>query len=169
MRFSISVVIALMLLFSASAAVLAHGTNGVEGDHHARVGELSYMEGKFDKIGQEQGPYDVLFSAVRLEDGAPILSMKSRSQDGSYKFAMQFFDGAEHEVTISLVNPATKAVIAEKKVTMEVEGFHPPASVKAKTMAFLILVIAAGMAVGVGLARLGKANQQWKGGHSHVS
>lgn len=169
MRFRVVLLVSVLLMSMTSPAVFAHGSDQGSGAHHARVGELAYFEGKLETSGQERGPYEVQFHAIRLEDKAEIMSMKSSSTDGSYKFAMQFFDGAEHEVTISLVDPATKSILAEKKVTVEVEGFHPPFAVKVKTMVFLLSVIAFGMVVGVSVTRWGKTNRKWKGEHPHVA
>ena len=137
MQFRVLLLVSVLFMTMASSVVSAHGSEQGGGDHHARVGELASFEGKLETTGQEKGPYEVQFHAIRLEDKAEILSMKSSSNDGSYKFAMQFFDGAEHEVAITLIDPATKSVLAEKKVTVEVEGFHPPFAVKAKTLVFL--------------------------------
>lgn len=159
-------VIGLSLVTASSAfADGSHSHEAKEGQ--ARVGELHAIAGKLETA--EKGPFEVRFQAVRLEDGAQILSMSSPSADGSYKFSMQFFDGAEHEVTVSLVNPATKAVITEKKENVEVQAFHPPAFIKFKTLAFLMIVIALGMVLGVWMARWKKAARQLKGGHSHVA
>jgi hypothetical protein len=169
MRFRIVLLVSVLFMTMTSSVVFALESKQGGGDYHARVGELAYFEGKLETTGQEKGPYEVQFHAIRLEDEAEILSMKSSSTDGSYKFAMQFFDGAEHEVTIALVDPATKSVLAEKKITVEVEGFHPPFAVKAKTLAFLLLVIAFGMVLGVSVTRWGKANRKWKGEHPHVA
>jgi len=164
-----------MLLFTilfitlTKTVVFAHGSNQGGSDHHARVGELANFEGKLETTGEGKSPYEVQFHALRLEDGAEILSIKSNSTDGSYKFAMQFFDGAEHQVSIALINPATKSVLVEKKLSVEVEGFHPPFAVKFKTLAFLLFVIAFGMVVGVSVSRWGKTKRNWKGDHPHVA
>jgi hypothetical protein len=172
MRSKFVFVIALICMLMTSSIVFANGShvsNGTKVDYQARVGELANFEGKFDNIDQKQGPFEVLFSAVRLEDGAQILSMKNRSLDGSYKFAMQFFDGAEHEVTVSLINPTTGSVITEKKIKVEVQAFHPPMFIKIKTLAFLIIIIAIGMVAGVKATRFGKVNRKLEGGHPNVT
>lgn len=166
MRFNVALVIALFSIIMMSSTVFAHGTNSGNADHHARVGELFPIEGNFET--KEQGPFEVRFRAVRLEDGADILSMKGLSTDGSYRFAMQFFDGAEHEVILTLVDPKTKAVVAVKKMLVEVEGFHPPMFIKMKTMAFILSLIVIGMGLGVGLTRLKKGYRPLEGGHLHV-
>jgi hypothetical protein len=169
MRLSLKICMAVFLLMMLmSSAVFAHDhSNGTNSDHHARVGELAYFTGGFDNLGQ--GPFEVRFNAVKLEDGAQILSLVSRSTDGTYKFGAQFFDGAEHEVTIQAIHPANGSILAEKKLVVEVEAFNPPASVQIKTMAFLLAVIAIGMAAGAGITRFGKAKRQWKGGNPRVA
>jgi hypothetical protein len=169
MRLKIVLLVSVLFLTMTSSVVFAHGSEQGGGDQHARVGELASFEGKLETAGQEKGPYEVQFHAIRLEDNAKILSMKSSSNDGSYKFAMQFFDGAEHEVAITLIDPDTKSVLAEKKVTVEVEGFHPPFAVKVKTTVFLLFIIAFGMVVGVGVTRWGKSIRKGKGEHPHVA
>ncbi len=170
MPYRVVLLVSLLFAMMSSAVSFAHGSHqGGSGDHHARVGELAHFQGKLEPKGGEQGPFTVQIEAVRLEDGAQILSLESISEDGTYDFAMQFFDGAEHEVTIALVNPATQSVLAEKKATVDVEGFHPPFAVKAKTLVFLLLVIASGMGLGVSVTRWGKANRIGKGEHSHVA
>jgi hypothetical protein len=170
MRLNVMGIGLMLLMIMMPSAVFAdgsHGTNsGSQGDH-ARVGELAYFEGKFDHLGQ--GPFEVKFNAVKLEDGAQILALQSRSMDGTYKFGAQFFDGAEHEVTVQVIDPATGSILAEEKTVVEVEAFNPPALVKFKTMAFLLAVIAIGMVAGVGITRFGKTKRQWKGGNPRVA
>ncbi|ALS20548.1 hypothetical protein [Paenibacillus naphthalenovorans] len=163
--FGLSSVLLMMLM---SATVLAHESQETHAsEHHARVGQLFYLEGTFDHIGSD--PVEVRFQAVKLEDGAHILSLQNRSNDGSYKFGMQFFDGTEHEITVQAIHPANGSVLAEKKTTVGVEAFHPPMSVKIKTMIFLLATIAIGMAAGVGLSAIWKAQRLSKGGDSHVT
>lgn len=169
MRFSRATVLVLILMLMMQAAVFAHGSEEAgqsDADIHAKVGELAYVEGKFGQIGSV--PVAVTFKAVRLEDGANILSMQSSSDDGSYKFGMQFFDGAEHEVTVEAVDTASGSVLAEQKFLVDVQGFNPPAAVKFKTFAFLLAVIAAGMAAGVGISKLVKRTRNAKGGMLNV-
>ncbi|MCA0757665.1 hypothetical protein KP806_21615 [Paenibacillus sp. N4] len=164
MRFSRVAGLILILMLMMQAAVFAHGSEQSEhseADIHAKVGELAYVEGKFEQLGN--APVAVTFKAVRLEDGANILSMQSSSEDGAYKFGMQFFDGAEHEVTVEAVDAASGTVIAEQKFFVDVQAFNPPAAVKFKTFAFLLAVIAAGMAAGVGVSKLGKRTRYAKG------
>lgn len=153
-KFLIVAVLCLMLIFPALTFA-----NGLHDGHNAdtAVGELYTVEGKLDT--NEQGPFNVRFQAVRLEDGANILSMNNRSIDGSYRFSAQFFDGAEHEVTVSLIQSETNAILSEKKMNVVVQAFHPPMPVKIKSLAFMLLVIAAGMTLGVGAAQLGKRTQ----------
>ena len=159
----------LVLMLMIQAAVSAHGSEQSghsDADIHAKVGELAYVEGKFEQLGS--APVAVTFKAVRLEDGANILSMQSPPNDGSYKFGMQFFDGAEHEVTVEAVDAASGSVIAEQKFLVDVQAFNPPAAVKFKTFVFLLAVIAAGMAAGVGVGKLGKKTRYAKGGVLNV-
>jgi hypothetical protein len=167
MRRSVMFVGWILAMIVISSSAYAHESKDTGFNHHARVGELSYFEGALDTGGQ--GPVEVQFHAVRLEDGASILAMTNRSVDGSYRFGAQFFDGAEHEVTIRAINPMDGSILAEQKTVVEVEGFHPPASVKLKTMAFLLAVIALGMTLGVGIARLGKGVRPSKGGNPRVA
>lgn len=164
-KFILALVLISILTMSSTAFAHESYVGGVE-DYHARVGEPYTFEGKLET--KEQGPFEVRFQAVRLEDGAHILSMNSRSVDGSYKFATQFFDGAEHQVTISLIDPKTNSVISEKKMKVEVEAFHPPMFIKMKTLVFLILIIIIGMLSGVGVTRLKKANRPVEGERTHV-
>ena len=159
-------VIVLISMLTMSFTVFAHESHGGDADYHARVGDPFTFKGNLKTT--EQGPFDVRFQAVRMEDGANILSMKSHSLDGSYKFDMQFFDGAEHQVTISLIDPTTNSVISEKKMKVEVEAFHPPMFTKIKTFAFLLIVIIIGMIFGVGVTRVKKANRPMEGEHTHV-
>jgi hypothetical protein len=149
-------------------AALADGTHSSDGNGpSARVGELAYFEGTFDNLGQ--GPFTIRFHAKKLEDGAEIITLQSPSADGTYRFGVQFFDGAEHEVTVQAINPTTGAVLAEKTAAVEVEAFNPPAPVILKTMAFLFAVMAVGMTAGVGIQRWVKAKRQWKGGNPRVA
>jgi len=166
MRFNRVAGLVLILMVMMQASVFAHGSDESEADIHARVGELAYVEGKFDQIGSN--PVAVKFKAVRLEDGADILSMESSSVDGTYKFGMQFFDGAEHEVTVEAVDPANGSVIAEQKYIVGVQAFNPPAGVKFKAFVFLLAVIAIGMTAGVGISKLGKRTRYAKGGNLSV-
>jgi hypothetical protein len=167
MRFDIILMTVFVAIFLLPSAAFAHTdeADGKDTGQHAYVGELFPFEGKFDV--SEEGPFIVSFHAVRLEDGADILSMESNSLDGSYQFAMQFFDGAEHKVSITLIHPETNALIAEKVLNVEVEGFHPPMFIKIKTLAFLMVVIILGMLLGVGMARVKQLIQRLKGGHAN--
>ena len=163
MRFNRVAGLVLILMLMMQASVFAHESGDPNADIHARVGELAYVEGKFDQIGSN--PVAVKFKAVRLEDGADILSMESSSVDGAYKFGMQFFDGAEHEVTVEAVDAANGSVIAEQKYIVDVQAFNPPAGVKFKAFAFLLVVIAIGMIAGVGISKLGMRTRYAKGGN----
>lgn len=165
MRFNkvAGLVLILMLMMQASVFAHEHESGESDADIHAEVGKLSYVEGKFDQIGSN--PVAVKFKAVRLEDGADILSMESSSVDGTYKFGMQFFDGAEHEVTVEAVDPVNGSVIAEQKYIVDVQAFNPPAGVKFKAFAFLLAVIAIGMIAGVGISKLGMRTRYAKGGN----
>lgn len=166
MRSKFVLALLLISILTMSSTAFAHGSHVRDTNYHARVGEPFTFEGKLET--PEQGPFEVRFQAVRLEDGAQILSMNSHSLDGSYKFAMQFFDGAEHQVTISLIDPTTNSVISEKQTKVEVQAFHPPMFVKMKTLAFLIIIIIIGMLSGVGVKRLKKVNRPMEGEHTHV-
>ena len=90
--------------------------------------------------------------------------MESPSVDGTYKFGMQFFDGAEHEVTVEAVDAANGSIIAEQKYIVEVEAFNPPAGVKFKTLGFLLAVIATGATPSRG-ARNAKTGERAKSRH----
>ncbi|MDP5275950.1 hypothetical protein [Chengkuizengella axinellae] len=155
------------IIVLSTSVVMAHDNNdsGRSVDHHAEVGKLYSFEGKLE--AEENGPYEIQFHAVRLEDDAQILTMKNTSEDGSYQFAAQFFDGAEHDVTFSLINPATNKVIAEKTELVEVQGFDPPMFIKVKTIFFLVMMIGIGMLLGMGVIKLRRQRQRTKGGALH--
>lgn len=146
---------------------LAHDSGERHADKQARVGNLAYFEGSFGN--SLKGPLEIQFHAVKLEDGVKILSLKSLSADGSYRFGVQFFDGANHEVTIQAINPDNGELLAEEKTVVEVEALHPPASAKIKTIAFLLALIGLGMAAGVAISRIGKKKELMKGGNSYAT
>ncbi|NBI29280.1 hypothetical protein [Chengkuizengella marina] len=163
---SLLLTLGFIFLFMLSATVMAHDNNdhGRSIDHHAEVGKLYSFEGKLETT--ENGPFEIRFHAIRLEDDAQIITMKNTSEDGSYQFAAQFFDGAEHDVTFSLLNPVTEEVIMEKTELVEVLGFDPPMFIKIKTIFFLVMMIVIGMLLGVGVIKL-RSRYATKGGANH--
>ncbi|MFS1511064.1 hypothetical protein VQL36_01310 [Chengkuizengella sp. SCS-71B] len=164
---SLLLTLGFVLLFTLSATVMAHDDNdhGRSIDHHAEVGKLYTFEGNLETL--ESGPYEIRFQAIRLEDNAHILSMKNTSEDGTYQFTAQFFDGAEHDVTFSLLNPVTDEVIMERTELVEVQGFDPPIFIKLKTIFFLVMMIGIGMLLGVGVIKLKRSRHATKGGAYH--
>ena len=163
--FGICSVLWMTLMSTSVFAHVSHETGPAE--HHARVGQLFYSEGVFEQLGQV--PVEIRFQAVKLEDGASILSLQNRSGDGSYTFGVQFFDGTEHEITVQAIDPTNGSVLAEKKTTVGVEALHPPMSVKIKALTFLLAAMVLGMVAGAGLSGIGKAKRQYKGGDAYVT
>jgi hypothetical protein len=155
----------LHIVFPIQESALAHGPNNLEGDHHAKVGELAYFRGEFTTNSEE--PTEIRLRARHIESDSIILDIKSVSVDGSYEFGVQFFDGAEHEVTIQATDSTTDSILGEKKTVVEVEAFNPPTSVKMKTLIFLLFVIILGMVGGYTLARFYHSRKFTKGGNSY--
>ncbi|NDI34935.1 hypothetical protein [Chengkuizengella sediminis] len=164
---SLLLMLGLVFLLGLSTTVRAHDDNdhGRAIDHHTEVGKLYSFEGKLETT--ENGPFEILFHVIRLEDNAQILTMKNTSEDGTYQFAAQFFDGAEHDVTFSLLNPVTNEVIMERTELVEVQGFDPPMFIKLKTIFFLVMMIGIGMLLGVGVIKLKRSRHAIKGGAYH--
>ena len=71
--------------------------------------------------------------------------------DGTLSWEFQFFDGAGHRLSVT-ASPAGDAVrfdpvLAESEI--DVAGFDPPLGVKIRTVMYLLLVVLAGVVVGL--------------------
>ena len=88
-----------------------------------------------------------------IEDEKPIFATTLFAPEGVTSLDFQFFDGAEHEVRLSAQSPAGDVSLAR---VVEVEGINPPMAVKVKTTLYMVLLVLAGILVGLRL-RLGRA------------
>jgi hypothetical protein len=165
--FGVVLTACVLALTIGSAVASAHDHGAQASDSHTQVGSMHYLEGKFDSIGE--GPFIIRLHAVRIEDGAEIITLASPSADGSYKFGVQFYDGTEHEVTIRAEDRVNGTVAVEKTLTVSVEAFNPPASLQMGTTAFLLLIIGLGISAGVAVNYVRNAKHSWKGGGTNVA
>lgn len=81
-----------------------------------------------------------------IEDDKPVFATTLFAPTGKAHLEFQFFDGAEHDVRVLASNSLGNAQLAR---VIEVEGISPPLPVKIKTTLYLVLVVFAGILIGL--------------------
>lgn len=128
------------------------------------VGHLTKITGQImDKAtGRPVTNVRVQIDALHIEDNKTMLHTEFLASDGSFSFENQFFDGAEHLLTVT-AEPANSSSVGfvplKNQFTEEVIGVQPPTDVKIKTMVFLLALVAAGMAAGAAGAKSRKSRR----------
>jgi hypothetical protein len=114
----------------------------------ATVGELSTISGEVrDKQNELVPNVKVKITTHHIEDDKPMFSGEFLSLDGTFTWDNQFFDGAEHNVIVT-VSPTEESMQFEpltSEYLIDVEGHHPPKTIVVKTLLFLILITAISM------------------------
>ncbi|MCH2205452.1 MAG: hypothetical protein MK132_06245 [Lentisphaerales bacterium] len=127
----------------------ALGTEDTDEVWEARVGDMAYLEFqlKNDAALQKDVIYEVSF--VHIEDDKEVFKTQIYAPQGKASWGQQFFDGAEHMVTVKAL-PKTQGLFKPIKAEMivGVEGIDPPAGVVIKTMILLLVICAAFMVAG---------------------
>lgn len=98
----------------------------------------------------------VKLNAHHIEDDKTMMHTEFVAAEGSFSFDNHFFDGAKHNLTISIESTDASAIKFEAvgiTIPVEVVGVQPPTDVKVKTIIFLLIVMALGMVLGVVTAK----------------
>lgn len=111
-----------------------------------KVGMLNDLTFSLKDAGGRPVP-DTVFDVTlwHIEDDKPVFSGRLLGKEGSANLNFQFFDGAEHEVRVTARHAAGEVRL---KRAVEVEAIHPPTVIKIKTMAYFLLVVFSGLALG---------------------
>jgi hypothetical protein len=120
-------------------------------DKQAEVGHLAHYEGKVAGISPAQ-PAEIELIARNVEHGQTVFQGRVQTKDGHFRFGVQFYDGAPHQVLLFAYRPGETKPFAKQQVKVDVKTLHPPRLAQAKSFALLLGVTAVGMMVGAGLA-----------------
>ena len=116
------------------------------------VGQLALLTGALtDASGNQVEDVQFEVTAFHLEDEKNMTKFSFLAPDGTFSWEFQFFDGAGHRLSVT-ASPAGDAgrfdpVLAESEI--DVVGFDPPLGVKIRTVMYLLLVVLAGVVVGL--------------------
>jgi hypothetical protein len=127
-------------------ALSAHLDPGI-----ARVGELTAITLRFENLesGALVENVNYLIQLRHVEDGFVVFEGTYLAPSGEWTLDFGFFDGAEHELTVTALSAAGDAFAS---VTLghviEVQGVSPPLFVKLKAIFWFVLAILGGIVVG---------------------
>ena len=115
----------------------------------ARVGDLAFLIAELTLDGKAVKNVQYELSFHHIEDDKQVFRTIVSSEDGILNWGQQFFDGAEHKITLK-ARPLNMGAFKPLKAEMviAVEGLDPPSGVVIKSMAILLAICAAAMAVG---------------------
>jgi hypothetical protein len=120
-----------------------------------KVGEVVTIQGRVtDAAGAPVR--NVRFEVVshHLEDDADVFRATFLSPDGTFTWGYPFWDGTEHEIRVTAA-PGPDASAPFSPLTLRrvvaVEPVPPPIGVQLRAMFWLLLITAAGLAVGLPL------------------
>lgn len=116
-----------------------------------RVGALNYLTFQAtDGQGRPAPGAEFNLSLWHVEDDRPVFAATLPAPQGRADLAFQFFDGAEHRLQVSAArsaSPGADTVSLERVVG--VEGLSPPLATKIRTLVLLLLVVLAGVVIGL--------------------
>lgn len=111
----------------------------------ARVGELAYLVISLERGGQPVSGTEFELVFHHIEDDKQVFQTGSGSTEGVWVWGQQFFDGAEHLVSVRATGGASQ-ITAD--LTVAVEGISPPGDTIFRSMLLLLAVVAFGMVLG---------------------
>ncbi len=118
---------------------------------HGAVGTLNQLQVTLrDGTGRPLAG-QVAVVAMHREDNVPIYRFTLPVVEGQAVAALQFFDGAPHD--LQLAAQTVDGTALEATMPVEVFGFAPPLWLKFRVLALLLGVVLAGILVGYRLAR----------------
>ena len=138
-----------MIMESRSADLTLRAT--LDPDNPA-VSFLPVLTGQLlDSSGAAVENVTYVITAYHLEDEKDMTKISFLAPDGTFSWSYQFFDGAPHRLTVAAAPAEGGSRFDSLQVESEIEvfGFGPPLAVKIKTTAYLLLVVLAGMIVGL--------------------
>jgi hypothetical protein len=144
----------LMMLLIPHTSALASpftGWSDLRLDKRAEVGHLAHYEGKVAGVTSAH-PAEIELIARNVEHGQTVFRSRVQTKDGHFRFAVQFFDGAPHQVLLLAYRSGEAKPFATQQVQVDVKTLSPPRSVQAKAFTLLMGVTTVGMMVGAGLA-----------------
>lgn len=121
---------------------------------HGTVGKTTRLDMTLTDLKKNIIRQPVYFEvqAVNDEDKVDVFHAVFFAHEGRTAQALQFSDGADHTVTVRafLRNPEEKNAkpAASFSKTIEVETFQPPKKIVARTLTYLLLLIALGVIAG---------------------
>tara|TARA_B110000305_G_C19426671_1_gene633985 strand:- start:464 stop:1042 length:579 start_codon:yes stop_codon:yes gene_type:complete len=125
----------------------------IEGTREAKVGDIASLQGSLTQNGKLLNDVQYNLSFYHLEDGKDVFRTSFISDSGEFSWGQQFFDGAEHKITLE-AKPATGDSFKAVSVSMNigVEGIQPPMRVIIKSMILLLTITFTAMVIGYFIA-----------------
>lgn len=123
---------------------------------HARVSEVVTITGKLVNTSTGNAIKNAQFELVSLhvEDNLSVFETTVVGTEGTFSWGVQFWDGAEHELTIT-ARPAPGASgqfePVELQHLVDMEGIAPPLWVQIRATLYLVGVAAVGLVIGIPL------------------
>lgn len=115
----------------------------------AKVGDLAFLVGTLTQNGQlvQNVRYTMIFH--HIEDDKDIFSVSFISKNGKMNWGQQFFDGADHKITLK-AEPlkAGDFKVITAKMNIGVIGIQPPKPVIIRSLLILLSVTALAMFIG---------------------
>lgn len=112
-----------------------------------RVGSLNHLTLRATDNSGRLVP-DTTFEITfwHIEDEKPVFTTTLFAPTGETDLAVQFFDGADHEVRLAAISPVGSVDLTR---VVEVEGLSPPLPVKIKTTVYLVALVLVGILIGL--------------------
>lgn len=127
--------------------------------YQAQVGDLAFLLAEFSQAGKPAQPVVFKMKFRHLEDDKEVFAVSLISADGKMNWGQQFFDGAEHSITLVAepLEPGTFEPLAVE-MTIAVTGIQPPVPVVIRSLMLLLIITALAMIIGYVLSFLLKKN-----------
>lgn len=156
----------IMLLIPQTTVLAAPSTvwSELRLDKRAEVGHLAHYQGKLAGVTPAH-PAEIELVARNQEHGNTVFRSRVQTKDGHFRFAVQFFDGAPHQVLLLAYRPGEAKPFATQQVQVDVKTLPPPRSAQAKAFTLLLGITAVGMMIGSGLAFWRERRTQNKQNH----
>jgi hypothetical protein len=115
----------------------------------AQVGDMAFLVAELRQGERRIQNVHYSLSFQHIEDEQEVFAAETTGPDGRLLWGQQFFDGAEHRVTLR-ATPANGARFAPLQLELiaGVRGISPPMQVMVKSLLLLLAVVAAAMIVG---------------------
>ncbi|MCF6312128.1 MAG: hypothetical protein L3J39_06730 [Verrucomicrobiales bacterium] len=145
----------------ALAQLATTAAKSPEGEpYQARVGDLAFLIAELSQAGKPVKDVRFKMKFHHLEDDKEIFAVALISADGKMNWGQQFFDGAEHSITL-IAEPVEAGAFEPITVemTIAVIPIQPPASVIIRSLILLLSITALAMMIGYILSFLLRKNK----------